>query len=179
VAITSTLPVFESFLSTREPAPEAAIDLMSPDARKRYLSHRAELAAAPVPVWGKLLRKEMDFEVAFVRAGGLLAAGSDPTGHGGIVAGFSNQREIELLVEAGFSLVEAIQIATLNGARVLGRESEIGSIASGKRADLIVVRGNPEELITDIKTVETVFKDGVGYDPIKLMDSVRGLVGTR
>ncbi len=179
VAVTSTLPVFETFLSTREPATDKAIGLMSPKSRKRYLDHRAELAAAPVPVWGKLLRKEMDFEVAFVRAGGLLAAGSDPTGHGGIVAGFSNQREIELLVEAGFSPIEAIQIATLNGARVLGREADIGSIAKGKRADLIVVAGNPEELITDIKRVETVFKDGVGYDPAKLMESVREIVGTQ
>jgi len=179
VAVTSTLPVFETFLSTREPATEAATDLMSPKARKRYLDHRAGLVAAPVPVWGKLLRKEMDFERAFVRAGGLLAAGSDPTGHGGIVAGFSNQREIELLVEAGFSPIEAIQIATLNGARVLGRESDVGSIAKGKRADLIVVQGDPEELITDIRRVETVFKDGIGYDPDMLMESVRGMVGTR
>ncbi len=95
------------------------------------------------------------------------------------MAGFSNQREIELLVEAGFTAVEAIQIATLNGARVLGRDADIGSVATGKRADLIVVRGNPEETITDIRHVETVFKDGDGYDPARLVESVKGLVGTR
>jgi imidazolonepropionase-like amidohydrolase len=121
----------------------------------------------------------MAFELAFVRAGGLLVAGTDPTGAGGVVAGFANQREITLLVEAGFKPVEAIQIATLNGARLLGLDREVGSIARGKRADLVVVRGNPEESIADILQVKTVFKDGIGYDPAKLMDSVRGLVGTQ
>ncbi len=178
VAVTSTLPVFETFIAARQPAPPAALELMSPAARQRYETHRAELAAAEAtPVWSKLLRIEMAFELAFARAGGLLAAGSDPTGHGGIVAGFSNQLEIELLVEAGFTAVEAIRIATLNGARLLGREAEIGSIQKGKRADLVVIRGNPEDMISDITHVETVFKNGVGYDPAKLRASVSGLVG--
>jgi imidazolonepropionase-like amidohydrolase len=179
VAITSTLPVFETFLSTRDPAPHAALELMSPKARERYLRRRAEMAAAPNPVWGDLLRKEMAFELAFARAGGLLVAGTDPTGRGGVVAGFSNKREIKLLVEAGFTAIEAIRIATLNGARLLGRDHEIGSIAKGKRADLVVIRGNPEASIADIEYVETVFKDGIGYDPVRLTDSVSGLVGSR
>jgi imidazolonepropionase-like amidohydrolase len=178
VAVTSTLPVFETFIAAREPAPSEALDLMAPKARARYERHRAELAAQPsTPVWGELFRKEMAFELAFARAGGLLVAGTDPTGHGGIVAGFSNQREIVLLVEAGFTPVEAIRIATLNGARLLGRDSEIGSIAKGKRADLVVIRGNPEDTISDITHVEIVFKDGIGYDPNKLRASVTGLVG--
>jgi imidazolonepropionase-like amidohydrolase len=178
VAVTSTLPVFETFIAAREPAPPAALDLMTTADRQRYEKHRAELAAQPAtPVWDKLLRIEMAFELAFARAGGLLAAGSDPTGHGGIVAGFSNQREIVLLVEAGFTPAEAIRIATLNGARLLGRDAEIGSIQKGKRADLVVIRGNPEETITDITHVETVFKNGIGYDPEKLRASVSGLVG--
>jgi imidazolonepropionase-like amidohydrolase len=179
VAVTSTLPVFETFVATRDPAPHAALELMSPESRERYLKHRANLAAAPNPVWSTLLRKEMAFELAFSRAGGLLVAGTDPTGGGGVVAGFSNQREVKLLVEAGFTPVEAIRIATLNGAQLLGLQRDIGSIAAGKRADLIVVRGNPEESISDIERVETVFKDGIGYDPVRLRDSVRGIVGTR
>ena len=178
VAVTSTLPVFETFLRTRDPAPQEALDLLAEDSRTRYLRHRAELQADTTPVWRQLFHKEMAFELAFARAGGLLAAGSDPTGHGGVVAGFSNQREIVLLVEAGFTPVEAIHIATLNGARLLGRDSEIGSIEKGKRADLVVVRGNPEDLITDVTHVETVFKDGIGYDPDRLRASVKGIVGT-
>jgi imidazolonepropionase-like amidohydrolase len=121
----------------------------------------------------------MDFERAFVAAGGLLIAGLDPTGNGGIVAGFGDLREVELLVEAGFSTAEAIKIASLNGAKFLGEDSRIGSIAIGKQADLMVVKGNPAASIADIEKVEIVFKDGVGYDTEKLIQSVQGLVGIR
>jgi imidazolonepropionase-like amidohydrolase len=180
VAVTSTLATFETFLANREPAPPEAIDLFDAGIRERYLEHRAELAAKPpTRVWHQLFEKEMAFELAFVKAGGLLVAGSDPTGHGGVVAGFSNQREIELLVEAGFTPAEAIQIATLNGARALGRETEIGSIAKGKRADLVVLHGNPEDTISAVTRVETVFKDGIGYDPAKIRTSVKGVVGVQ
>ena len=109
----------------------------------------------------------MDFERAFAKAGGLLIAGLDPTGNGGVVAGFGDLREVELLVEAGFTPVEAIKIASLNGAKFLGRDSQIGSIAVGKQADLMVVKGNPSKNINDIENVEIVFKDGVGYDSRK------------
>jgi imidazolonepropionase-like amidohydrolase len=177
VTLTSTLPVFETFISTRTPATQEALELMAPAARERYERHRADLAAAPRPVWETLLQREMKFERAFVQAGGLLAAGTDPTGGGGVVAGFSNQRAIELLVEAGFSPAEAIAVASRNGARYLGREDTIGTIAPGKRADLMVVRGDPEDRISAIEQVETVFKNGVGYDSRKLKESVRGLVG--
>jgi imidazolonepropionase-like amidohydrolase len=119
----------------------------------------------------------MDLEREFVAAGGLLLAGPDPVGLGGNLPGFGDQREIELLVEAGFAPVEAIKIATLNGALFLGRDRQIGSIATGKNADLVVVEGDPAAKITDIENVEIVFKDGVGYDPRLLLDSVRGRYG--
>jgi imidazolonepropionase-like amidohydrolase len=122
---------------------------------------------------------EMDFEHAFAKAGGLLLAGVDPTGNGGALPGFGDQREVELLVEAGFTPLEAIQICTQNGARYLGIENEVGTIAPGKAADLIVVRGAPDKNIADIESVQLVFKDGVGYDSEKLIQSVRGLVGIR
>jgi imidazolonepropionase-like amidohydrolase len=84
---------------------------------------------------------------------------------------------MELLVEAGFTPLEAIRIGTLNGAKFLGLADRIGSIAPGKSADLIVVRGNPAANINDIEKVELVFKDGVGFDSGKLVDSVRGRYG--
>jgi imidazolonepropionase-like amidohydrolase len=112
-----------------------------------------------------------------VAAGGLLIAGPDPTGNGGVVPGFGDQREIELLVEAGFSPVEAIKIATLNGAVYLGRQDQIGSIAAGKNADLVVIKGDPSTKISDVENVEIVFKDGVGYDSQKLLESVKGRYG--
>jgi imidazolonepropionase-like amidohydrolase len=106
-----------------------------------------------------------------------LIAGTDPTGGGGVIPGYSNQRQIELLVEAGFSPLEAIRIATMNGATYLGREAAIGSIAAGKQADLVIVNGNPAASIADVRNVETVFRQGIGYDPVKLIESVKGRVG--
>ncbi|HKD18149.1 MAG TPA: amidohydrolase family protein, partial [Thermoanaerobaculia bacterium] len=119
----------------------------------------------------------MDLERAFVAAGGLLIAGPDPVGIGGNIPGFGDQREIELLVEAGFSPVEAIRIGTLNGATFLGRQDQIGSIVAGKNADLVVMKGDPAARIADIENVEIVFKDGVGYDTKKLLESVKGQYG--
>ena len=126
---------------------------------------------------GHAFKRDMELEHAFAQAGGLLLAGPDPTGNGGVVPGFGDQREIELLVEAGFSPVEAIKIATLNGATYLGKQNQIGTIAAGKNADLVVIKGDPASHISDIENVEIVFKDGVGYDSQKLIDSVKGRYG--
>ena len=120
---------------------------------------------------------ELAMERAFVAAGGLLLSGPDPTGIGDVLPGFGDQRGIELLVEAGFTPVEAIQIATLNGATYMGKQNEIGSIAPGKNADLVVIKGDPSRQISDVENVEIVFKDGIGYDTRKLLDSVRGRYG--
>ena len=186
VAITSTLPVFEAagapLAQSGIGAASALLNprvlgVMSPDTRVRYLQARARVPGGPNFV--ALLRKAMDFERAFVQAGGLLIAGLDPTGNGGIVAGFGDLRQVELLVEAGFTPLEAIQIASLNGAKFLGEDARIGSVAVGKQADLMVVKGNPAANISDIEKVEIVFKDGVGYDSEKLIQSVQGLVGIR
>ena len=186
VAITSTLPVFEAggapLSQTGVGAASALLNprmlnVMSTDARVRYLTARARVSSTSDFI--TLFRKAMDFERAFVAAGGLLIAGLDPTGNGGIVAGFGDLREVELLVEAGFTPVEAIKIASFNGAKFLGEDSRIGSIAVGKQADLMVVKGNPAANILDIEKVEIVFKDGVGYDSEKLIQSVQGLVGIR
>ena len=121
----------------------------------------------------------MQFERDFVKAGGLLLAGTDPTGNGGVIAGFGSQREVELLVEAGFTPLEAIHIATANGAQYLGQMERIGTIAVGKQADLVVVEGDPSTKIADIEKVQIVFKDGVGYNSAKLIEAVRGSVGWR
>src|SRR5204862_8113772 len=106
-----------------------------------------------------MLQKELAFERAFVKAGGLLISGADPTGNGGALAGFADQRNIELLVEGGFTPVEAIQIATANGAKFLGQLDRIGTIAPGKPADLVVIDGNPANRIADLRKIQYVFKD--------------------
>jgi imidazolonepropionase-like amidohydrolase len=124
-----------------------------------------------------LIKRDMQLELAFAKAGGLLLAGPDPTGDGGVAAGLGDQREIELLVEAGFTPIEAIRVATWNGAVYMGKQDQIGSVAVGKNADLVVVKGNPARRIADVENVEIVFKDGIGYDSQKLMDSVKGRYG--
>lgn len=126
-----------------------------------------------------VFRKAQQFELAFHEAGGLLAAGVDPTGIGGALPGFGDQRNFELLVQAGFEPVEAIQVMTYNGARVLGVEDQIGTVEEGKRADLVLIEGNPLEQPGQIRNVTTVFKDGVGYDSPELVDAVRGVAGVR
>jgi len=179
VAVTSTLPVFEISVAARPPLQMRILEVLAPEIRLNYLTQRAQVAErkdSPAPA---MLRKEMEFERAFVQAGGQLIAGPDPTGYGGVVAGFGDQREVELLVEAGFTPAEAIRIATLNGALYLNRADKIGTLQAGKQADMVLIKGNPASNIADIEKVETVFKDGIGYDSAKLIESVRGTVGIR
>jgi imidazolonepropionase-like amidohydrolase len=188
VAVTSTLGVFEMYLPDRPTIQQRVLDALSPDARSAFLSNKVRAADAgairqayhtETSPWPAAFKKEMEFEYAFSKAGGLLLAGLDPTGMGGVVAGFGDQREVELLVEAGFTPLEAIHIATANGAEFLGEAERIGTIAPGKQADLAVIKGDPSAKVEDIENVEIVFKDGVGYDSAKLIDSVRGMVGSR
>jgi imidazolonepropionase-like amidohydrolase len=172
VAVTSTLPVFETSLPGRPPLQARMLDALTPEAREAYLYARNRRVEKPVPDAALLLSNAMAMERRFVAAGGLLLAGPDPTGNGGILPGFGDQREIELLVEAGFTPVEAIRISTLNGAIYEGKQASIGSIEIGKHADLVVVKGDPLQRIADVENTEIVFKDGVGYDSAKLLHSV-------
>ena len=176
VAVTSTLTVFETFAVGRPEPP--GLDVLVEPLRQQFLQFRANLERATTPSpFGALLKKDMAMELAFARAGGLLIAGTDPTGAGGVVPGYSNQRQLELLVEAGFTPLEAIRIGTLNGATYLRRDSLVGSIAVGKQADLVVINGEPSRQISDVRNVELVFKQGIAYDPAKLIASVKGKVG--
>jgi imidazolonepropionase-like amidohydrolase len=181
VAVTSTLAVFEISVPNRPALRKMlrAKDALSPQGWSTYLSVRGSIAEENNPLSAVSLKKEMQFERDFVKAGGLLMAGCDPTSFGGVLPGFGDQRGIELLVDAGFTPVEAIHIATQNGAKFLGESESIGSIAAGKAADLVVLAGNPAQNIEAIENVQLVFKDGIGFDPAKLIQSVKGQVGLR
>jgi imidazolonepropionase-like amidohydrolase len=181
VAVTSTLAVFEISVPNR-PAMKKMLrakEALSPQGWTTYLQVRGGIAEQNDPLSAISLKKEMQFERDFVKAGGLLMAGCDPTSFGGVLPGYGDQRGIELLVDAGFTPLEAIHIATQNGAVYLGESDQIGSIAAGKAADLVVIAGNPAQNIDDIENVQMVFKDGVGFDSAKLIQSVQGLVGQR
>lgn len=175
VALTSTLTVFETITPGRPMPP--GLDVLVPSLRERFEQNHARTSANTTSVYRTLFGKGMALERAFVKAGGTLVVGTDPTAGGGVVPGFANQRALELLVEAGFTPLEAISIATLNGARYLGRDGSIGSLAAGKQADLLIVRGDPSRTIADVRQVDLVFRQGVGYDPVALIDSVKGSVG--
>jgi hypothetical protein len=180
VAMTSTLAVYELFVPGRTPIEDRMLEAMADGARSEYLAQRERLdmqsGSSPME---PLFKKAMAFEHAFVEAGGLLGAGVDPTGNGGALPGFGDQRNYELLLETGFSPEQVIQIMSLNGAKILGVDGELGSVEPGKVADLVVIDGDLVADAAAIRDVTTVFKDGVGYDSVKLIDSVKGLVGIR
>ncbi|MBV9435953.1 MAG: amidohydrolase family protein [Acidobacteria bacterium] len=188
VAITSTLPVWEEFIPPRKRAPERVLAVLSPAARQAYFAKvnrmiresqkDSSATAHRIRRYRMMTRKEMEFELAFVHAGGLLLAGSDAV-LGANVAGFGDQRELELLVEAGLSPVEAIRIATLNGAKFLKVDNRIGSLEPNKQADIVLVKGDLANDIDNIEKGEIVFKGGVGYDSRQLIGSVAGQVGIR
>ncbi len=180
VPMTSTLSVSEAGLPNRPPLEQRTLDAMIPAVREEYLTNRARASessngAASLTIF----KKSMEFERAFVKAGGLLAAGVDPTGNGGALPGYGDQRNFELLVEAGFTPVEAVQIMSANGAKVLGQFDRLGSVTAGKIADLVVIQGDPAQTPADIRKVTIVFKDGVGYDSAKLIEAVKATVGQR
>jgi len=180
VAMSSTLAVYELSFPDRPPLEDRVLEALAPEAREEYLATRKETSArAAQSTMPDLFRKAQAFERAFVKAGGLLGAGVDPTGMGGALPGYGDQRNFELLIEAGFAPVEAIQIMTLNGAKVLRVDDRLGSIAAGKTADLVVIKGNPIATPGDVRNVTIVFKDGVGYDSPKLLAAVKGVVGIR
>jgi imidazolonepropionase-like amidohydrolase len=180
VPMTSTLAVLEPFFPHRPVTDQRTLDAMSPEVRQAYLGMRAHIdsgAAVKWPFTPDMLKNAMNFEKEFVDGGGVLAVGVDPTGNGGALPGFGDQRNYELLIEAGFTPSQVVQFMSANGAKVLGTYDKIGSIEAGKAADLVVLDGN---LATDpsvIRRVTTVFKDGVGYDSPKLIASVAGRVG--
>jgi len=180
VAMTSTLAVYELTVPGRPPLEERNERILAPEAFAEYMATRRAIEAnADRSIMPQVFRKAQDFEVAFVRAGGLLAAGVDATGNGGALPGFGDQRNHELLIEAGFSPVESLQIMTLNGARILGNDHELGSVEPGKIADLVVLNGDPVERPEEIRNVVWVLKDGIAYDGPALVEATRGIMGIR
>jgi enamidase len=175
VALTSTLTVFETFTPGR-PMP-AGLEVLEPTLKESFERNFARTAASTTSMYATLYPKAAAMEVSFVRAGGLLVAGTDPTGGGGVIPGYANQRAVELLVEAGLTPLEAIKVCTLNGATYLNRADKVGSLAVGKQADLLVLTGDPSAAIANIRNVEIVFKNGQAFDPAKLIASVKGRVG--
>lgn len=178
VSLTSTLAVYETGTPSRVTKDQRVLDALMPDAAAAVGRWYDNAKNANDATARQVLKKTMAFEHAFFKAGGLLGAGSDPCClH--VIAGFGDQRNYELLVEAGFTPEEAIQVMTLNGAKILGADNRIGSIVAGKQADLVVLRGNLAESPANIQNVVTVFRKGIGFDSAKLIAAVKGQIGIK
>ncbi|MEO8101524.1 MAG: amidohydrolase family protein [Betaproteobacteria bacterium] len=177
VALTSTLTIFETFAAGWPLAPSGALELLTADLREQYLSRWSTIAQQGKNQWTDLLRIGMRLEKRFADAGGHLMAGTDPTGYGGVVAGFSNVRELELLIEAGFTLPQAVRIATRNGAVFLGRDADVGTLETGKRADLIVFKGSVATDARALKDLQWTMKAGVAYDRARILAAMKGKIG--
>ena len=179
VALTSTLTVFERAVANRPPPPVGAQEAMLPELRAQVMQRYEARQRTATPESLDYLHKMMALEKAFYDAGGLLVVGTDPTGAGDVVAGYANQRALQLLMEMGLSAEKAVEVATRNGAIYLDRADDIGTVEVGKRADLVLVQGDPTRDPEAFRHMTVVFKDGVGYDSAKLFDSVKGWVGVR
>ncbi len=178
VPMTSTLAVYELFVPNRPTKDARTLEAMAPEVREDYLRARAQIDTAGQSRFTvEVFRNAMAYEKAFFDAGGLLGAGVDPTGNGGALPGYGDQRNFELLREGGFSPEQVVQIMSLNGAKILGVDRELGSVEKGKIADLVVVRGDLSADASAIRQTVTVFKDGIGFDSAKLLESVKGRVG--
>ena len=177
VTLTSTLTVFETFTKGRPKAYPEALEALIPQVREQYETRWEKIATQENATWPIVFKKMMLLEKKFVEAGGKLMAGTDPTGFGGVIAGFSNQRAVELLVEAGFPIEQAIQISTLNAAKYLGREQLIGSIEVGKNADLVLINGDLAKNTSAIRHIELVFKNGTGYSTKRIRATTKSVVG--
>jgi hypothetical protein len=175
VAITSTLPVFETY-TNREVFPGGGDAAVAPQI-KEAVEKGYNAFVGKDSSDAAFFKKEMAWEKQFVDMGGRLMAGVDPTGAGRTIPGYADRHVLELLVEAGFTFSQAVRICSLNAAEYLGTDKEIGTIAVGKRADLVLINGDPEKQIKDVRNTEIVFKNGVGFDSKKIFDSVAGKVG--
>jgi enamidase len=177
VVLTSTLTIVETMTAGRPKAPEGALELLTPPVREQYEQVWPRIQQRTDPASRNLLSNMMRLERAYAAAGGTLVAGTDPTGYGGVIPGFSSRRQLQLMMEAGFDFETTVRIASLDGARFLGRDAEVGSVEPGKRADLILIDGDPTTDPAALDHFVYVFKAGVGYDPSVIITGLRGVVG--
>ncbi len=179
VALTSTLTIFETFSYGRPMAPAAALDLLMPQLREQYVSRYTAIQRGGPNPYGRIFPKNMVWEKRFHDAGGLLVAGTDPTGYGGVIPGYSSLRQFELLREAGFDAATTVKVMTANGATYLGRTADIGRIAPGLRADLIAFATPLDAAKPALPEVAWTMKAGRAWDRAKILNAWKGQVGLR
>ncbi|WAC03081.1 amidohydrolase family protein [Lacinutrix neustonica] len=173
VFLTSTLAIYEASVPNRAFAEERTLKVMSSFLKSQYRERRNDFDTQKSNdnIREKRLKRIMEFEHQFFKMGGTLTAGVDAGRH--VVPGFGDQRNFELLKEAGLTTEEAIKVMTSNGAQILSKP-EIGTIEKGKKADFVIIKGDVTE---NIRNVELVFKDGYGFDPKLILEEMDGKFG--
>jgi imidazolonepropionase-like amidohydrolase len=142
---------------------------MPAQVRRGFLYGGLEVPAGQNQRFQDSFQRMLDMAKAFYDSGVPIVAGTDS------LAGYSLHRELELYEKAGIPAPKVLQLATLGAARVVKRDGELGSIAPGKLADVILVDGNPAMHISDIRHVKTVVKDGVVFQVADL-DRALGVI---
>jgi imidazolonepropionase-like amidohydrolase len=173
IVLDPTLSIFEGMFDDRPGkmaqgfAPVA--DNMPAQVRRGFLYGGLEVPQGQDQRYQDSFQRMLDMAKTFYDAGIPLVAGTDS------LAGFALHRELELYVKAGIPAPKVLQLATLGAARVVKRDSELGSIAPGKLADVILVDGDPATHISDIRRVRTVVKDGVVFQ-VSDIDKALGVI---
>jgi hypothetical protein len=166
----TTLTTFEGNFTQQQgemnPSFAAVADHVPVAVRRGWLENSMNVTAKNVTTYRASYDKMVRFVGQLYRAGVPLEAGTDD------IAGFTLHRELELYVRAGIPPAEALKIATWNGARFTGRLAELGSVVRGKRADLMLVDGDPTQNISDIRRISLVMKDGVVYFPAEVYEAI-------
>ena len=127
--------------------------------------------------WRKTMELMKEATYKFHEAGGLLINGTDSPG--AALPGWSLHQEMELFVEAGLTPMEALLATTLNNAKVLGKEDELGTVEPGKYADLVILDADPLQDITNTQEIHLVIKGGLVLDPEVLLEKNLEQFGAR
>ena len=170
VVIDPTINIFEELFTAREGEVStgwrSVAERLPPQVRRGLTAGGIPVPEGKDERYRASFRKSLELLGRLHRAGVRLVPGTDAP------AGFALHRELELWVEAGIPAAAALQAATLGSARVMGREAELGSIAPGKLADLILVPGDPTADVSRLRAVETVVRGGVVYSSSALYASL-------
>ena len=165
-----TLATFEGMFKTEageiDPSLAAVADRLPPQVQRGLYGGGLNPPADQIQRYRDSYRAMQNMVKALYDAGITIVAGTDAQ------AGFTLHRELELYVDSGIPAPEALRIATLGAAKVMKRDGELGSVAPGKLADMILVDGDPASRIADIRRVVLTVKDGVTYDTAALWREV-------
>lgn len=168
--VDATMTAFEATYTQRQGQPSPSYVMVAANlpavVQRGYLSAEVDMDDAKARRWGASWKVMMDLLRRMHQAGIALVAGTDAT------PGFAFQRELELYVQAGIPAAQALKIATWNGAKYSDRLSEIGSIERGKRADLVLVDGDPVADIRAIRRTALVIKGDQALSPSALYQTM-------